>query len=128
MGGSTYQSNSSNSGWSKGKIIGLSLLAIVVFVVIAFLFELGGLQWSRYFGPKKENVKREVFEETKSYNESKIQDLVKYRHQYMMTKDEQEKQAIATTIRHMFADFDIEKLPDVELKAFLKSIKYSSTY
>jgi hypothetical protein len=106
------------------KIFGiiLAMIAILALLVgLAFLCELGGLKWSEYFGPKREDVRRKVFQHTRSYNEAKQQDLVRYRMQYMQAKDVADKRIIADTIRMAFADYD-ESLLRPELRAFLETI------
>lgn len=108
----------------KGIIItSIIILVMICLIGFAFLSELIGLHWMHYFGVKESNIEREMFEETKSYNEGKIQDLIKYKYEYDLA-DEKEKQIIANTIRHMFADYDEEKIKSEELKTFLKKIKY----
>lgn len=105
----------------KAKYIALALLGLVLLIALAFVMELGGLKWAKFFNPRKENVRREVFEATRSYNESKLQDLAKYRLQYIKADDEG-KAALRSTIRHMFANYDKDKLP-VELASFLYEIR-----
>lgn len=100
-----------------------ALFALVLLVALVFALELGGLQWKRFFAPRHENVRREVFKATRSFNEAKIQELVKYRLEYMRSDDPTEKGAIASTIRLGFADYDTTKLP-YELQLFVEEIKY----
>ena len=104
------------------KFVALVIAGLILLIVLAFGLELVGLEWTKFFASKKEEIRREVFEQTKSFNEAKVQDLVKYRLQYIRAKEEIEKKAIASTIRHMFADYSVEKL-DQELKQFLTKIK-----
>jgi hypothetical protein len=99
------------------------ILGLVCFIAIVFLLELGGLKWTEFFAPKRENVRRKVFLETRSYNEGKMQDLVKYRLEYLRAKTEDERMAIASTIRMSFAEYDETKLTP-ELRNFLETIKY----
>ena len=110
---------------TKIKVVALSVLALVVLAVLAFGLEWAGIKWAGYFGPKKEAVRREVFKETRSYNEGKEQELLKLRLEYLRADTEEEKEAIANTIRHKFADYD-ENLLTLELRAFLRKIKYGS--
>lgn len=96
-----------------------SALVILIFVVlISFGLRWVGLEIYRYFGTKEEGIRREIFEETKSYNEAKEQELVKYRYEYE-TGDDETKAAIRGAIRHAFADYDCSRL-DPELKNFVK--------
>ena len=103
-----------------GQII-LGLLVLVLLIGLAFVFELGGLEWKKFFAPKHAAVEREVFKETKSYNESKLQDLARYRLQYLKA-DGSDREALASTIRHMYADYDRNKLP-AELASFLYKVR-----
>ena len=99
------------------KIAGMILLVIVILVVATYMC----LGFYRHFAPKFQGVKREVFEETKSYNQGKVQELSKYRLEYLKA-DRDGKAAIESTIRHSFADYEIKRLPD-ELGEFLKDIR-----
>lgn len=103
------------------KVMGVAF-GIVILIGLSFVLELGGLQWTKYFQPKKENIRREVFENTRSYNEGKIQQLAKYRLEYIKTTDVNQKEAIKSTVRILFANYDEEKLPK-ELKEFLTLCK-----
>lgn len=106
-----------------GAVFGIILL-IIILIILAFAMEFGGLKWKQYFAPKHEAVRREVFKETRSFNEAKMQELLKLRLEYIREKDTATKEALAFTIRHKFADYDENKLP-YELKVFLGKIKYS---
>lgn len=100
------------------KIIGCVVLA----AGLAFSAEFAGLHWMKFFRPRYEDVRRETFKRTRSYNEGKEQELLKYRLQYLRASGE-DKAAIASTVRHAFADYD-ETLLTPELQRFLQNIKY----
>ena len=100
--------------------------AILGFFALIFLaneFEIFG---TKFWGVRKENARREVFEQTQSYVEGKRQTLVKLHHEWM-NADDTSKKALESTIRMTFSDFDEEKyLADFpELRNFLKKIKYN---
>jgi len=99
----------------------LGVVGVVVLIAIAFSLELGGLGWKMFFAPKHEAVRRKVFKQTRSYNEGKIQDLAKYKFEYEKA-DTANRAVIASTIRHMFADFQCDELPE-QLKVFLKEMR-----
>lgn len=99
------------------KVMLVTIIALIVGVLVSW----GGLQFYKFFAPKYENVRREVFENTRSYNQAKVQELAKYRLEYLKSDSEGVRQAIASTIRHRFADFDRSKLP-YELSQFLNEI------
>jgi hypothetical protein len=101
--------------------VALAIVGIIALIALAFALKLGGLEWDRFFKPKEEDVRRETFEKTKSFNEAKLQDLAKYKLQYERA-EQSDKEALASTIRHMFADYDAKKLPE-GLKSFLTEIR-----
>lgn len=104
------------------KWVGISLAVLVGLIALAFVLELGGLQWKRFFGPKHEAVRREVFEETRSYNEAKMQQLAKYKLEYERTTDLDEKEALKAAICTMFANYDDTRMPQ-NLQAFLREMR-----
>lgn len=109
---------------SKTKAVGLSILGVLVLLALPYVFGIYELQFYKFYQPKKEGIRREVFKQTRSYNEAKLQELTKYRLEYLRATDEVEKKAIASTIRHTFAEYDSSKLPR-ELKTFLNEVKYN---
>lgn len=105
--------------------VALGIVSIVLLLSAAFGLEWAGLKWQGFFGPKWGAVRREVFKQTRSYNEGKEQELIKLRLEYLRAESKEEKKVLASTIRHLFADYDESLLDSGELRAFLKMIKYS---
>ena len=108
------------------KIFVTILLVIVLFIgMFAFAFgaEWLGIAWKGYFGPKHAAVERQVFKQTRSFTEGKAQELSKLRMEFlrMTAEDVNGKRAIASTIRHNFADFDPSTL-NPELRGFLSKM------
>ena len=68
---------------------GIFIILGVIFMLflIGASLDLLGLGWFGFIGPKRAAVEREVFKQTKSYNEAKLQDLVKYRLEYLQEDD-----------------------------------------
>jgi len=107
---------------SYWKIAGLSVAGFIGVMLLGFILNGYGLIHYKFFGPRFENVRREVFENTRSYNEAKVQDLAKYRLEYMRATSE-EKEALRSTIVIMFANYPIERLP-TELQGFMRELHY----
>lgn len=99
-------------GWIITGIFGL-----VVALSLAFGLQWLGIEWRGFLGPKAENVERKIFKETRSFNEGMMQQLSRYRMEYIRAKDEKERDAIKSTVRHMYADYDASKLPP-QLRSF----------
>jgi len=101
------------------------LLFIAALASLAFGTKWAGLKWRGYFAPKYAAVDREVFKQTRSFNEAAEQELLKLRLEYLREKDPISKEAIAFTIRHKFADYNEKLLDSAELCSFLEQIKYA---
>lgn len=102
--------------------IGFAIIAIIVMVGISFGGGLISLEFTKFFAPRKEEIRREVFEHTKSYVQGKIQILVKNRLEYMREKDPESKAALRSAILHQMADFDKSLLPN-DLRLFITKLE-----
>ena len=100
----------------------LILAVVALGLVLCFGLEWLGIGWRGFFGPKHAAVEREVFKQSRSYNEAKEQELLKYKLEYDRSTTEQDRKALAFTIRHKFADYD-ERLLSPELQSFLRKMK-----
>ncbi|MBI3634526.1 MAG: hypothetical protein HY228_02815, partial [Candidatus Yonathbacteria bacterium] len=76
---------------------------------------------------KYEQVRRETFEQTKSYRQGMIQELQNMQFQYVQASPEQ-KQALASIILHWVSDFNLDE-NDVspDLRAFVQQIRHERT-
>lgn len=108
----------------------------MIIKVLTFIFGLLAIGWllaandiamQSFFGVAKENVKREIFEQSQSYVEGKRQDLEKYRFEYITSKDEIEKEAIRSLIFHSFANVN-DKLFEGESYKFLHAMRNNKSY
>ena len=95
------------------------LFAIAVIAVVAFGLEYAGLKWMKFFAPRRAEIRREVFEETKSYVHGKIQDLSKYYGEYQRAETLADKEAIRALIQMQFAEFDAANIREPRLHSFL---------
>ena len=100
-------------------------ILVVVGCLIGFPLLLGyfgviDLHMLKIFGVKKQNVRREIFEQTKSYTHGKTQDLARYYEQYQKPED---RDAVANIIKMQFSDFDETKIRNLKLRSFLISVR-----
>lgn len=96
---------------------------LISIFIITFIFGLYGLGWMKFFEPKKENIRREIFEQTQSYTHGKIQDLAKYYEEYNKTMEQEEREAIRQLIIMRFAEFDEENVRSDKLRNFLTAMR-----
>ena len=101
----------------KGIAIGVA--CFVGLLAVMFAFGVVELEFFRFFAPRRQNIQREVFENTKSYTQGKIQDLAKYFDEYQKAKISEDKDAIASVVKMRFAEFDANKINATGLRQFL---------
>jgi len=114
-----YQRKTKGGIMFKKIVIGISIIALLI--GSAFALGLLDLGWMKFFGVRKENIRREIFEQTKSYNQAKLQELAKYKAEYDRGT-EGDKTALKSVMRHKFADYDVSKLP-YQLKVFVEEMR-----
>ena len=95
-----------------------SFVLLIGMIVFANEFEIFGV---KFWGVRKENAKREVFEQTQSYVEGKRQDLAKYHHEWVKSEKDT-RESIEATIRIEFSNFDKNKILDESLRNWLSDI------
>ena len=92
-----------------------------LFLTLVWLGKAHQIAWLSFWSPKEEQVRREVFEQTKSYKQGMIQDLRNMQFEYVQAKPEH-KSALRSIILHRSADFPVSDLPS-DLQTFLSSLK-----
>lgn len=101
---------------------------IVILLALDFGFGYVGVFKTKTVGKAQQNAEREVFMETQSFVEGKIQELTKVRKEYLLARDDETRAILCNTVSHSFALFNIEKLPDQDLKDFLKCMRDGTRY
>ena len=95
------------------------ILVIIGIIVgcLLFLFSIQylGIVNYKFFAPKQENVRREVYENTQSYVEAKRQAITKYYQEWRKASPE-EKETIKQLVLQEFSNFDLNKFNMVQLK------------
>ena len=98
--------------------------------VVGFFLLLCGISWIaegndfflyKFFAPKQEAVRRQVFEQSKAYNDGMAQELDNMRFEYLRAKPEQQD-ALASIILHRVAAYDVSKLPP-DLQSFIEKLR-----
>lgn len=100
---------------------GILLGVILFFTSIAFFTGNLNLLMKEYFGVRSQNIETRIYKETEMYNEGKIQELAKAKLEYEQA-DPVGQKAIGSMIRHRFADYESDRLPD-GLAQFLTQIR-----
>lgn len=100
------------------------LLGLSAFIALGVsIFALQALSYGsfKFWAPKYENAKREVFENTKSYKHGTIRDLQNLMLEYKSSDNEGHRAALRATILHRSVSIDQDKLTP-QLRKFLNNI------
>jgi len=103
------------------KAIGTGILSVVIILGIVWGLQGNDFFMYKFFAPKYENARRQVFEQTKSYNQGMVQELQNMQFDYVKA-DKDHKDALASIILHRAADFDENRLPN-DLRSFIQQLK-----
>ena len=103
-----------------GTIIGI-FLAIFL---LGWAIQGNGFFMYKFFAPRYEDVRRNVFENTQSYVEGSRQEILKYKLEYDRAKTQEEKTAIKFIIVQRFSNIDESKFAP-EIRDFVKQMKYN---
>jgi hypothetical protein len=101
-------------------IFGIILVSIAV-LSLAWAFTGNDFFLYRYFAPKQESVRREVFKQSQAYQDGTVQDLQNLRLQYIQATDPNAKDALASVILQRSSTFYGEMPSD--LRSFIDGIK-----
>lgn len=93
------------------KVVGVVVLSIVVLLAAAWVIQGNDFFMYKFFAPKREAVRREVFVNTPSYVNGKAQFLARLRHEWE-NSDAGHREAICTLARSEAATVDVKLLPE----------------
>lgn len=100
----------------------LSIIGVILAIIaLGWLAQGNDFFLYKVFAPKYEQVRRETFEQTKSYNQGMIQELQNMQFEYLRA-DTNQQDAMASIILHRAADYPADKLPP-DLYAFIQQLK-----
>lgn len=106
--------------WSAPRLVLGALMIMAGVYVLGFIATGGDLVIYRFWAPKQENARREVFENTQSYVQGKTDYINALRLDYQGAEGVQ-KEALRRTILTEAGNVDISSLP-VDLRSFVASL------
>ncbi len=108
--------------WSIPRVFLVLLVVVGMMYGLGFLMTGGDLAIYRFWAPKQENAKREVFENTQSYVQGKTEYIGRLRYQYLAAEPNSAQQAsLRMLILSEASTIDNDKLP-YSLKAFVQQL------
>ena len=108
--------------WSMPRVFLALLVAMIGMYGLGFVATGGDLAIYQFWAPKMENAKRQVFENTQSYVQGKVEYIGRLRYQYLAAEPGSAQQAsLRMLILSEASTIDIDKLPYAE-KAFVQQL------
>ena len=111
----------SNAYWSLPRIALFAVLALILMYALGFLATGGDLAIYKFWAPKQENARRQVFVQTQSYVQGKIAHLTDLQLAYEQAEGAQ-RSTLRTVILREAAQIDNDKLP-ADLRGFVERVK-----
>lgn len=106
---------------SKGKITLYTILGVVAFFALYIVLGLAGIYSVGFLESHKEEVRREVWENTSSHIHGVTEQLGRYKSQYELASSDEDKLIIKNAVKGQFGYLDedvVEELP-YTLQTFL---------
>jgi hypothetical protein len=103
------------------KTISLTVAALAALFALGWLCAGNDLMINKVFAPRQEAVRRQVFEQSKAYNQGMVQELQNMQFEYIKASPEH-KAALADLILHRAADYPEENMP-ADLRQFIHDLK-----
>jgi hypothetical protein len=103
--------------------IGIVVLAIMIILGMTWVFQGNDFFLYKTFAPKYENTRRQVFENTKSYNQGMMQELENFELEWEKPEtDDGHKDIISSIVIRRYADYPEDRLSPVQFY-FIKECK-----
>lgn len=106
------------------KALTAGIVILAVLLGLTWIFEGNNFFLYKYFAPRQAAVERQVFENTRSFNQGMIQELQNMEFDYEKEKDPQAKVALGQIILHRASGFNLDQ-DDVpqDLRAFISQLR-----
>ena len=108
------------------KLAGAFLGSAVVVLIFVWMMQGNDFFLYRVFAPKYEQTRREVFEQSKAFNQGMAQEIDAMYLEYQKAPPEH-KAALRSVILHRAADYDVERLPP-HLRQFINDLRSHKTF
>ena len=98
------------------------ITGFLAFLLLIFALHGFGLVNLKFWGPKFQEARREIFEETQSFTHGKITHLNRLRLEYESTDSEKRKKALRTMLLQEVSVLEEENLP-LDLRSFIRTLR-----
>lgn len=106
------------------KYIFYGFLGLIGLLAISWISMGNNFFLYKFFAPKQAAVQREVFENTRSFNQGMVQELENMQFDYIKESDPEAKAALRSIILHRASGFDLnDPIVPYSLKVFINELK-----
>ena len=102
--------------------------ALVAILALSWVFMGNEFFLYKYFAPKQEAVRRQVFEQSRAFNQGMVQELQNMQFEYVKEKDPDAKAALASVILHRTSGYNMDDpIVPPDLRQFVVQLKQERT-
>ena len=106
------------------QVVGAIVLGIAAILGLTWIVQGNDFFMYKYFAPKYEQTRRQVFEQTRSFNQGMVQELQNMQFEYVKTTDPNAKAALASIILHRASGYNLEDpIVPADLREFIQQLK-----
>lgn len=106
-------------GWVAGSVV-----VVVVILGLSWLVQGNEFFLYQYFAPKQEAVRRQVFEQSRAFNQGMVQELQNMQFEYVKQTDQAAKAALADIILHRASGYNLDDpIVPADLRSFISKLK-----
>jgi hypothetical protein len=110
------------------KIAAYVLGGILGIVVLTWIFQGNDFYLYKVFAPRQEAVRRQVFEQSRAFNQGMVQELENMQFKYAEENDEGAKTALADIVIHRASGYNMDDdSVSQSLRSFVQSLKDERT-
>jgi hypothetical protein len=107
------------------KVVGICFGVLLALFTVGWMVQGNEFFMYKFFAPKQEAVRRQVFEQTYSYRRGVVQELQNMQMEYAKGTPSQ-RDAMASIILHRAADFPEAEMPS-DLRVFIADLRHERT-
>ena len=105
------------------KITGIGFSILLGLLALTWVVQGNHFFMYRVFGIQYENTRREIFEQSRAFNEGMAQELQRMWLDYQHATNPDEKAAIRALVSHRTADYDLNRIENPQLRAFVRQMQ-----
>ncbi len=109
------------------KVVGAVIGVLVAILALTWIVQGNDFFMYKYFGPKYEQQRREIFEQSRAFNQGMVQELQNMQFEYVKAAAQQ-RDALASIILHRASGYNLnDPIVPADLRGFIDQLKRERT-